>query len=273
MSEIGIVEAKSIIKTVTDSFGIDFSDYALTSFKRRIEKIMETHNLKYPDILINKLHDDPGFIDTFMHEISVPSTEMFRDPSFWRLLRDEIIPDLYNETGGNLKIWLPDSVSGDEVFSLAIVLHELNFLDKTSIQVSAISDKSLETIKSGILHPSKVEISSDNYIRANGKFQLANYIDIRNNIYYRDTNLLRNVSFFKQDLCCNPIPQGMKLVLFRNKMIYFNQVLQWKAIKNIYQSVNTGGMFIIGIQESLNQMYGLNEFSLFNENECIYKKK
>jgi chemotaxis protein methyltransferase CheR len=273
MSEIGIVETKNIIKNITDNYSIDFSDYALTSFKRRIEKVMDTDNFKYPDLLINKFQDDPTYIDIFLDEISVPSTEMFRDPSLWRLLRDEIITAQYNENGSPFKIWLPGSVSGDEVFSLAILLKELNLLDKISIVVSALSDKSIETIKSGILHPSKVENSSDNYIRANGKFQLANYIEIRNNSYFRDTSLLKNVTFVKQDISGNPIPQGIKIVLFRNKMIYYNQVLQWKVVKNIYQSLLNGGLFIIGIQESLNHLYGLNEFTLVNENESIYKRK
>jgi chemotaxis protein methyltransferase CheR len=273
MSEIGIVEAKNIIKTINDGFGIDFSDYALTSFKRRLEKVMDVYNLKYIDLLVNKFHDDAGFIDQFLQEISVPTTEMFRDPSLWRLMREELIPRLYSENGSSFKIWLPCSTSGDELFSLAIMLKELNLLDKVSIVVSSICERSLEIIKSGILTPSKVEISSDNYIRAYGEHQLAHYIEIKDNLYYRDTSLIKNVTFFKQDLFCNPFPQGIKLVLLRNKMIYFNQVLQWKVVKNIYQALNPGGLFIIGIQESLGQLYGLNEFSIFNENECIYKRK
>jgi chemotaxis protein methyltransferase CheR len=273
MSEIGIVEARNIIKAINDGFGIDFSDYALTSFKRRIEKIIDTYNFKYPDLLVNRFHDDPGFIENFIQDVSVPSTEMFRDPSLWRLLREEIIPKMYIENGSAFKIWLPCSTSGDELFSLAIMLHELNLLDKISIVVSSISSKDIEIIKSGILNPAKVEISSDNYIRAYGKHQLALYVELRDNVYYRDTKLLRNVTFFKQDIACNPVPQGIKLVLCRNKMIYFNQVLQWKVVKNVYQSLNPGGLFVIGIQESLNQLYGLNEFSILNENECIYKRK
>jgi chemotaxis protein methyltransferase CheR len=188
-------------------------------------------------------------------------------------MREELIPRLYSENGSSFKIWLPCSTSGDELFSLAIMLKELNLLDKVSIVVSSICERSLEIIKSGILTPSKVEISSDNYIRAYGEHQLAHYIEIKDNLYYRDTSLIKNVTFFKQDLFCNPFPQGIKLVLLRNKMIYFNQVLQWKVVKNIYQALNPGGLFIIGIQESLGQLYGLNEFSIFNENECIYKRK
>jgi chemotaxis protein methyltransferase CheR len=273
MIEIGIVETKNIIKAINDSFGIDFSDYALTSFKRRLERIIELFNFKYPDLLINKLHDDPSFIDLLVHEISIPSTEMFRDPSLWRLLRDELIPGIYNESGNSFKIWIPNSVSGDELFSLTILLKEMGLLDSIQIIVSSMSNNSIELIKSGIIPSSKIEISSDNYVRANGKYQLANYIEIRDNQYYRDTSLLKNVTFVKQDVNGEPLPQGIKLVLLRNKMIYFNQVLQWKTVKNIYQSMLQGGLLIVGIKETLSQFYGSSDFVLINENECIYKRK
>src|SRR5512145_1850023 len=146
MAEIGIVETKNIIKIINDKYNIDFADYALTSFKRRIERIMDSYNFKYPEFLLNKLQDDPGFFDLFIHEISVPSSEMFRDPSLWRILREETIPGLLNEITQTLKIWLPNSVSGDELFSLCILLKEMGLLEKVQITVSAISDKSLELI-------------------------------------------------------------------------------------------------------------------------------
>lgn len=273
MIEIGIVETKNVIKVLTENFNIDFSDYALTSFKRRLERVIELFNLKYPDILINKLNDDPSFIDLLIHELTVPSTEMFRDPSLWRLLREEIIPSVYRENGNSFKIWIPYSVSGDELFSLAILLNESDLLDKVQIVVSSLSNTSIDFIKSGNIPSPKIEISSDNYIRANGKYQLANYIEIRNNQYYRDTSLLKNTTFIKQNVAGEPLPQGIKLVLLRNKMIYFNQVLQWKVLKNIYQSMQNNSLLVIGIKETLSSLYGFNDFLLINENESIYKRK
>ena len=114
MAEIGIVDTRNIIKLIQEKYACDFSDYALTSFKRRLENILLVRNLKHPEILMSKIKEDRNFYDKFLDEIAVPSSEMFRDPSLWRLLRDETIPKLYQETP-NFKIWLPGVVSGDEV--------------------------------------------------------------------------------------------------------------------------------------------------------------
>ena len=273
MFEIGIVEAKNIIKTINEKYHFDFSDYALTSFKRRIEVIIEQNNLKYVDILINKLLEDQKFFESILDKLIVPSSEMFRDPSLWRLLRDEIIPALVRDSGSNIKIWLPNSVSGDELFSLTILLDEMGLLDKVSIQVSCLSEKNIDLIKSGYFDVSKLELSLENYTRTNGKFDLSKYYKIDQTKIIRDTNLIRNVTFFRQNEYTEPVPQGIKLVLFRNKMIYFNQVLQTKILKNIYQSTSPGGYLIIGTKESLSQLFSYSDFVRVNNVESIYKRK
>src|SRR6266542_4015858 len=138
MIELGIVETRNIINLIAEKYNYDFSDFALTSFKRRIERFIELNNLKHPDILINRLHDNKVFAESFIEQLSVASSEMFRDPSLWRVIREETITSIYREAGTGFKIWLPCSVSGDELFSLAIVLHEMDMLDKVQIIVSCI---------------------------------------------------------------------------------------------------------------------------------------
>lgn len=273
MAEIGIVETKNIIATISDKYNIDFSDYALTSFKRRIERVMDNYNFKYHDLLINKLIDSSDFLDVFIYETAVPSSEMFRDPSLWRLLREEILPHLAGESSQPVKIWLPNSVSGDELYTLAIVLHEINLSHKFQIYVSALSDKSIEVIKSGVINQSKLEISTDNYIRANGSSVFSDYFCDDKGMISRKTDLIKNVTFLKQDISLDNYPQAIKLVLYRNKMIYFNQVLQWKVVKNITQAMVTNGQFIIGTKETLGNIYGSTDFNLISDTESIYRKK
>jgi chemotaxis protein methyltransferase CheR len=273
MSEIGIVDTRNIINTIVEKYNYDFSDYALISFKRRLEKIIEYYNLKYPDLLINKLSENREFFDTFLSQLSVPSTEMFRDPSLWRIMRDDLIPDLYHEAGAGFKIWLPNSVSGDELFSLTILLSEIGLLDKVEILVSCLSNKSIEIIKSGIFQNGKFDISRDNYIRANGKYELSNYILTKDVSLIRDTKLIQNVTFFKQNVFLDPVPQSIKLVLFRNKMIYLNQTLQGRILKTLHNVLSSGGFLMIGTKESLNTHYGSTDFISINQTESIYKPK
>jgi chemotaxis protein methyltransferase CheR len=273
MIEIGIVDTRNILSLINEKYNYDFSDYALTSLKRRIEKFIEQNNLKYADLLINKLMESETFIDPFIDQLTVPSSEMFRDPSLWRMMREELITNIYRESGSNFKIWLPNSVSGDELFSLTIVLSEMGMLDKVQIIVSSLSDKSIETIKSGKFPSDKLEISNDNYVRANGQHNLSNYYSVINNQLIRDVSLIQNVTFFKQNTFLEPVPQGIKLILFRNKMIYFNQTLQTKILKIIQNASANGGLLIVGIKESLSCIYGNTEFALINDVESIYKRR
>jgi chemotaxis protein methyltransferase CheR len=272
MQEIGIVDTRNIINTITEKYNYDFSDYALISFKRRLEKIIEHFNLKYPDLLITRLAENNNFFEDFLALLAVPSTEMFRDPSLWRIMRDELIPSIYQDSA-NFKIWLPNSVSGDELFSLAILLHEMGILNKVQILVSCLSNRSIETIKSGIFSNNKLEISSDNYIRANGKFELSKYISLKDGILKRDISLIQNVVFFKQNVFLEPVPQSIKLILFRNKMIYFNQTLQGRIYKTLYNVMSSNGYLVAGTKESLSSHYGNNEFIKINKTESIFKPR
>jgi chemotaxis protein methyltransferase CheR len=272
MQELGIVDTRNIINTITEKYNYDFSDYALISFKRRLEKILESYNLKYTDVLINKLVGNDRFFEIFLDALAVPSTEMFRDPSLWRIMRDEIIPAIHQDSA-SFKIWLPNSVSGDELFSLAILLHEMGLLNKAQILVSCMSSVSIETIRSGVFSNSKFEISSDNYIRANGEFELSKYVTLKDGIFTRDTSLIQNVTFIKQNSFLEPVPPSVKLILFRNKMIYFNQTLQGRIYKTLYNALTSNGFLVIGTKESLNSHYGNNDFIKISKTESIFKPR
>ena len=159
------------------------------------------------------------------------------------------------------------------MFSLAILLTEMGMLDRVQILVSSMSEVSLETIKSGVFPENKLEISADNYIRSNGKSDLSIYYTRVKDLLIRDVSLIKNVTYLKQNTLLEPAPQGVKLVLFRNKMIYFNQTLQSKIMKTLYNSVASGGFLVIGTKESLSYLYGSSEFNLINNMESIYKRR
>jgi len=270
--EIGIVDARNIIKTIKEIYKYDFTDYALTSFKRRLEKIIETYNLKYADILIHRLKEDPDFFDKFLYGTSVETTEIFRDPSLWRLLRNEFFPRLLRNSN-KFKIWIPASSSGEELYSMLILLKESNFLEKVQIIVSCFSNQNIEAIKSGLFNPKKIEVGIENYQRFNGKFELSDLYTIKNNIAYWDASLLNNVILEKQNIFFDNAPAKINLILFRNQIIYYNQTLQDKIVKVMHKSLVTGGYLIIGVKESLGNYIRDKYFVLENESENIYKKR
>ena len=136
MNELGIISIREIIRIIKEMHGCDFSVFALTSFKNRLERLMIKYNLQSPDNLIKKIQEEPDFFEDFMYDISVPSTEMFRDPSLWRWLREDFLPGAIQNSPARYRIWLPQCVSGGELFSLAILLHEGKWLDKVQIIAS-----------------------------------------------------------------------------------------------------------------------------------------
>jgi chemotaxis protein methyltransferase CheR len=268
--ELSIIEYRNIVKTIKDFKNFDFSDYALTSLKRRIENAMSSHGIRQYEFLLERIKFDEPFFQLFIQEISTEGTEMFRDPSLWRLLRDEIFPLFFQESS-TVKFWLPFSVSGDELFTLAIVLKENNWLDQSEILVSVINSNILDRIKSGNFKTSKIETSTDNYNRYQGNYNLAHYYNMDKDVASRDLSLISKVKFFQQNINFDNSPQDIRFVLYRNQMIYFNQNLQDKVLKIIHEKLIQGGFLVIGIMEQLGIVNG-KLFKQFNETEKVYRK-
>jgi chemotaxis protein methyltransferase CheR len=268
--EIGIVDFRNIIKVIKETYDYDFSDYALISLKRRFERVMQLHNLKHTDILIAKLHEDKPFFQSFLDEISIESTEMFRDPSLWRYLRDDLFPTMFKEVT-KPKIWIPLCVSGDELFTLTILLKEMGWMNQVEIVTSCINDLIIARIKSGLFKNYKIEVSEDNYGRYQGKGKLSDYYRKSNDQAIRDSSLIKNVHFIKQNINFDNSPQDIKLILCRNQLIYFTQNLHDETVKVFSDSLITGGYLILGVKEQLG-LLSAKYFRIINETECIFKK-
>src|SRR5512145_454317 len=200
MAELGIVDIREIIRVIKSLYNYDFSSYGLTSFKQRLERVMKLYALGSLESLMRKLQDDPDFFDIFLYELTVPSTEMFRDPSLWRWLREEFFPQQIDKNTGKFKIWLPLCVSGGELYSLAILLHEMGIADKVQITASSISKKSIDLIRGGSYDAKKIEISEENYKRFNGLKELSAYYKPEKDYVVRNNSLIEHVEFKKLNI-------------------------------------------------------------------------
>jgi chemotaxis protein methyltransferase CheR len=273
MPELGIVDIREIIRAVKSDYDYDFTNYALTSFKQRLERVMALFNAGSTEILIGKLRNDGGFFDAFLHEMAVPATEMFRDPSLWRWLREEYFPAAMDKIIGKFKIWLPACVSGAELFSLAILLSESGLLDKVHIIVSCLSDKSIENIKKGSYDLKKIEVSEENYKRFNVARELSTYYKADGNNVFRDTSLIENVEYKKLNINFDNAPQNIRLILFRNSMIYYNPTQQERILRVMFDSLSASGHMVIGIREKIPGMTAGRDFEAVNETESVYRKR
>ncbi len=272
IQEIGIVDVRNIVKTINEIYGYNFSNFALTSLKRRLERLIMQYEMENPEELISTIKKkEDGFFDQLLKDIGVGSTEMFRDPSFWVFLRDELLPSSIDDKKKFI-IWLPSVISGDELFSLAILLDEAGYSDNVEIYASYTSDACYDEIKNGYFRPERIETSVFNYSRFNSHKSLTEYFTIKDNVPYRDTSLIKNVKFIKQNINFENSPKKVNLIIFRNQMIYFNQILQEKVLKIFSDCLIKKGILIIGSKESLNTYEADHNFVMINEVERIYKK-
>ncbi len=270
MQDIHIVDIRKLTDVIRAKYGFDFTNYAISSFKRRVIRILELYKFSNIDALAQKISNDPKFFEEFVSEITVNVTEMFRDPSFWRIMRDNIIPNiLLNHK--RITIWHAGCSSGEEVYSMAILLKEMGILENSKIIATDIDEQILERARNGVYTVKNMELNEKNYVRYNGENELNKYFEVKNGLAYMDKSLVRDVSYRKHDLVNGAVFNKFDIVLCRNVMIYFNQNLQNDVLKKLHESVFKYGYLAIGSKESLIWCDIANKFIVANNDEKIYK--
>ena len=271
MPEVEIVDLRALTEFVKAEFDYDFSEYAMSSFKRRINRILEMYEFHSVRDLINELKSKPSFFQEFLSEITVNVTEIFRDPSFWREIRDHVIPNILLNND-KIRIWHAGCSSGEEVFSMAILLKENGWLEKSQIIATDIDNAILERAKKGTFSAKNIDLNNRNYIRFQGKSSFSDYYTVKKNDAFLNQDLAHFVSFREQNLVKDEVFNKFDLVLCRNVMIYFNQNLQNKVLKTLHGSLFRYGYLAIGSKESLIWCEIANKFIVANNEEKIYKK-
>jgi chemotaxis protein methyltransferase CheR len=267
--DLGIREIRQLISFIKEKHGVDYTEYTLTSFKRRVEIFLSAN--KYGlDMLLMKL-ESKEFLDHFAGCIAVSATELFRDPTFWILLKNIYIANIIKDNP-KAKIWLPMCASGEEFYSLAILLKESGWIDRVEIFVSGMSNEVLESIKSGQMEYEKLEISTKNYSRFQGASQLADYYEKSNNDIKFDRSLFTHTQFFKEGLELDHDLPYMHLILFRNQLIYFNPTLQYKVCDILYNKLTSKGLLALGILEEMEMTFN-NRFITLNKEESIFQRR
>ncbi|WP_224998218.1 protein-glutamate O-methyltransferase CheR [Cesiribacter sp. SM1] len=271
MRDIEIAELRNLTQVIKDTYNYDFTNYAMSSFKRRIQRVMDVFKMNSVQELINRLKEDRSFFHDFVSEITVNVTEMFRDPSFWRVARDHIIPNVLLNAD-TISIWHAGCSSGEEVFSMAVMLKEMGILEKSKIIATDLDPEILDKARAGVYSLKNMELNEKNYIRFQGTGKLSDYYTVRDGKAYMDKSLVANVSWRQHNLVSGPVFNKFDMVLCRNVMIYFNQTLQNEVLKRLHESLFKYGYLAIGSKESLIWCEIANKFIVVNNEEKIYKK-
>lgn len=272
IEDVEISEIRTLCQVIHENYKYDFSNYAISSLKRRIIRFLDLYKIQSMAVLIDKIKADATFFKTFLNELTVNVTEMFRDPSLWRDLREKVLPNLFS-TQDTIKIWHAGCSSGEEVYSMCILLKENGWLDKAKIWATDIDENIISKAKNAKYSLKNMqEVNEKNYIRFEGPNKLSDYYREESGLAVMDTSLVQNVTYRTHDLVKSGVFNKFDLILCRNVMIYFNQQLQNDVFKMFHESLFNYSYFIIGAKESLIWSDVANKFITVNQEEKIFKK-
>ncbi|MFD0794455.1 CheR family methyltransferase [Mucilaginibacter litoreus] len=261
-----LTELIDIIKKI---HGFDFSDYTEASFKRRVSRILMLKKLSFYDlkhILINS----PAFFQEFLEEVTVNVTEMFRDPAFYKALRNQVVP--YLSTYQHLKIWCAGCSSGEEVYSLAILLNEEKLINRSFIYGTDINTEVLNEAKKGIYSLRKIKSYAENYLFTGLPGSLTDYFTIMYDAAAIHSELKQNTLFSVHNLISDTCFNEFQMISCRNVFIYFETELQYRILDLFYNSLCPLGYLCLGNKETIRSDAFRQKFRVINQKENIYQK-
>ncbi len=231
-------------------YGFDFRNYAPSSAGRRVKYFMKTHQLEDGVSGLTKLLlSDEEVFAQFVQEFTVNVTEMFRDPKFFLSLRENVLPRLASYP--LLKFWVAGCSTGEEVYSLAIMLKEEGLLDRSLIYATDLNPKVIHNAKKGIFSLELMRDYTANYMAAGGKNAFSDYYIAKYGSALFDKSLQKHMVFSTHNLATDGSFNEFQMIMCRNVLIYFNQTLQNKVIKLFYESLGNFGYLALGSRESL----------------------
>jgi chemotaxis protein methyltransferase CheR len=264
------VEIELLLEGVFRHYGYDFRSYAPASLRRRIWKRIRTEELDSVSALQQRVLHDPAAMDRLLMDLSVNVTAMFRDPGFYAVFREQVVPLL--RTYPFIRIWHAGCSTGEEVYSLAILLYEEGLYDRARIYATDINEVVLQTARTRIYPLDKMREYTQNYQRAGGARAFSEYYTAAYEGALFAPELARNVIFAQHNLVTDRSFTEFNVILCRNVMIYFNRALQEQVHELFYESLPTYGILALGSKETLRFSRWEDRFEVLSASEKIYRK-
>lgn len=269
-AEITAEEAAALMDIIFHLYGYDFSQYSTASFHRRLLRFMEDMRMLSAEHLIDSISKNKAVFENFLEKITVNVTEMFRDPEFYQVIKESVFPVI--STYPIIKIWHAGCSSGEEAFSLAILLHEAGLLSRTRIYATDINPQNIEKAKKGIVPLNVMKDYTSNYIRAGGSVDFASYYTARYDHALIRSDIRKNIVFSQHNLVTDQVFNEFQLIFCRNVMIYFNRDLQNKVLRLFYESLSNFGFLALGVKETLHFSDLRDKFEDVSSKQKIYRR-
>ena len=260
-----------LLEAIYRRYGHDFRNYSRSSLERRLAQFQVDSPYKTYSELTGRLLRDSLFFHKLAAYFSVSVTALFRDPFFYAALQEKVLPLL--RTWPHFKIWHAGCATGEEPYSMAILLNDAKLLNKALIYATDISLPALETAKTGVYPLDTIKQGSINYLKAGGVVSLSNYYHALYDAAQLDTSLKKRITFSQHNLVLDKSFGEMQLIICRNVLIYFNQSLQNQVLELFWESLEYGGFLCLGDKESLMFSSVADRFTTVDEQAKIYKKK
>jgi chemotaxis protein methyltransferase CheR len=269
--EIEQIEVDLLLEAIFRRYGYDFRNYARSSLLRRLHNIRQKSNLTQLSELIPQLLHDEAFMNRFVLDLSVTVTEMFRDPDFFFELRTKVIPLL--KTYPFVKIWHAGCATGEEVYSMAILLQEEGFYNRVQIYATDINQESIRIAEEGIYSLENIRKFTSNYNKSGGKASFSDYYHAKYQLGKMNEDLKKNIVFSNHNLVTDHAFGEMHLIICRNVLIYFDRELQGKVLRLFNSSLVHRGFLCLGSKESIDLCGQREEYENLSQKWRIFRKQ
>jgi len=247
--ELETLELRLLLEGVYRHYGYDFREYAFASLRRRVWRRVQAEQLGSITALTDRLLHDPGCMARLLGDLSINVTSMFRDPHFYVAFAEHVVPQLH--TYPFTRIWVAGCSTGEEVYSLAILLTEHGLYDRTRIYATDINQLVLEQAREGVYALDRMQEYTENYIRAGGKRAFSEYYVAAYDGALFDAGLRENVVWAQHNLAQDRGFNEFQVILCRNVLIYFDKALQNRVHRLFYESLARFGTLCLGNKESI----------------------
>ena len=265
------LELRLLLEAIYLKYGYDFRNYARASIKRRVRKRLQESGLSSICAMQHAVLYDREFFEKLLLDLSINVTEMFRDPTFFLALRETVLPALADAPF--IKTWHAGCATGEEVYSVAILLTEMGLYDKAQIYATDVNEVVLGQAREGIFPVERVREYTRNYQNSGGVGSFADYYTARYDSVIMDQSLRRNIVFADHNLATDGVFAEVNVVFCRNVLIYFNRELQDRAFRLFSDSLCDGGFLCIGSKESPRYSGCADDFDPVVAEEKIYRKR
>ncbi len=268
--EIERLEIELLLEAVYRRYGFDFRQYAQASLKRRLHRRLLAEGLETISQLQSRLLHEPACMERLLVDLSINVTSMFRDPSFYVAFREKIVPTLH--TYPFTRLWCAGCSSGEEVYSLAILLQEEGLYERTRLYATDINEHALATARAGVFPLDRMKQYTQNYIRAGGKRDFSEYYVAAYDNAQFSRALMENVVFAQHNLAMDRGFNEFNVIVCRNVLIYFDRALQDDVHGLFYESLGRFGILALGHKESIRFTAYADRYEELDADERVYRK-